>query len=116
MSGHKDLIVTMSTKDLDDMIYYAVLRASDRTNQNLYDGLIKGFFRQFERDMETVLSELDYIKSHLQTTSNETPEKSEIDYKKIAAEVSEEMKDAFGAVIDNVNENTNDQIARVLGE
>lgn len=59
---NKGNIVTLSVRDLDDLIYQASYRAARRTEQELFSGLIPIFNRLFDEN-EMVLEKLDYLKT-----------------------------------------------------
>lgn len=54
-------LITMTKQELDDMIYYAALRASSRACTNLFNGLIP-FIDRLSDDNGIMIEALDYLK------------------------------------------------------
>lgn len=92
----KDLLVTLTIQDLSDLIYYTVIRANKRSNENLYKGLMRGFLDRFDADLGTIIEQLDDVK---ELVKSKHFEKVEIDYDLLAEKVAEEMKDALEATL-----------------
>jgi hypothetical protein len=61
MEKNKELIVTMTAEQLDDLIYYTTHRASKRANDKLFRGLLP-FLNKMNDDFETIIREIDYLK------------------------------------------------------
>jgi hypothetical protein len=59
-----DPIITLKESQLNDIIYYACLRASQKVSDNHYRG-IAPFFYQLLEEGKDVLNELEFIKSYL---------------------------------------------------
>ncbi len=62
---NEDLLVTMTQKQLDDMLYFASYRASRRTADKLFSG-IAPFLYDTQEQLRLVISELDYLKLTIQ--------------------------------------------------
>jgi hypothetical protein len=59
--------VTMTIDVLEDIVFKATTKACG----NLYNGLVKAFLDRYDKDFETIIRELDYIKLHLLNKENE---------------------------------------------
>ncbi|MEC1768302.1 hypothetical protein [Schinkia azotoformans] len=58
-------IVTMTRSELDDLVYFASLRAANRENEKLFRGL-SPFLYQYLEELRLIINEIDYIKVSLQ--------------------------------------------------
>lgn len=56
-------------KSLDDIVYYASLRSSRRSAENLYKGLNEIFIK-LNDDLEMIIKDIEYIKLTLQQMEN----------------------------------------------
>jgi hypothetical protein len=50
--------IVMTKAELEELIF----SQSSRASNNLYKGLCRAFLDQYNRDFETIIKELDYIK------------------------------------------------------
>ncbi|MEC1725874.1 hypothetical protein P9E34_14240 [Schinkia azotoformans] len=58
-------IVTMTRSELDDLVYFASLRAAKRENEKLFRGL-HPFLYQYLEELRLIINEIDGIKVRLQ--------------------------------------------------
>ncbi len=66
----KERIISLTQSELNDIVYYASLRASKKALDNHYNGLIP-WFDLFERDHANMLMELEQIKLRLDCKDND---------------------------------------------
>ena len=48
----------MSLDTLEDIVF----KASSKACSNLYNGLVKAFLDRYDKDFETIIKEIDYLK------------------------------------------------------
>jgi hypothetical protein len=78
MEKNKELLITMTQGQLEDLIYYTSVRASKRALDKHFRGLLP-FLDQINSDNEKIIDELDFIKLSLQscTKAKSTKKKTE---------------------------------------
>lgn len=62
---NQDKVKNLTIGELDDLVYAAVGRATNRANNDLYHGLAKSFLDRFDEDNRTIVKELEQIKLQL---------------------------------------------------
>ncbi|MEH7419554.1 hypothetical protein V7266_30440 [Neobacillus drentensis] len=58
---NEKMMVTLSVKELDDLIYNTTYRAMKRALNNHFHGIVP-FFNKMNDDLETIVKEIDYLK------------------------------------------------------
>jgi hypothetical protein len=76
MEKDNQMLVTMTYKELDDLIYFNTLRATKRALDNHFKGLLP-FFNLIQDQQETMIREIDYMKLLLQERNIEKYEDEE---------------------------------------
>jgi hypothetical protein len=66
MKKNKNLLVTMTQGELEDLIYFTSYRASKRANDKLFRGLLP-FLNKMNDDFETIIREQDDLKILVQS-------------------------------------------------
>ncbi|WP_286231291.1 hypothetical protein [Neobacillus mesonae] len=59
--------VTMTLDVLEKLVYQAATKACS----NLYNGLVKQYLDRHDKDLETIISELDYLKASIRRNEEE---------------------------------------------
>ncbi|WBL16349.1 hypothetical protein [Sutcliffiella sp. NC1] len=91
MSKDNGLIVTMTKKELDDLIYFTAYRASRRASTELFGGMLT-YLNQITDQLTEVQEEVEFIKRLL--SLKEEKEKN------IVTEVAEKPKKNINKLID----------------
>lgn len=63
--GNTNNIVTLDIDTLDDLIYAAASRATNKQNSSLYNGLTNAFLDRFDDDLRALIKEVEQIKLRL---------------------------------------------------
>lgn len=63
--GNPDTIVQLTIGDLDDLVYKASYRASNKAVNSLYKGLVKAFLDRFDQDHSILIDEMEQIRIRL---------------------------------------------------